>query len=115
MTEFKKEVLLGSEEILKLVEEKQREIQTYTHILAGRAGVEMFLLERVAQVANNQALNIFLFILKNGRVTRKELKRVFSSSSVDRYLPQLEAVEAVESRGTKIRVKRIENTVIGES
>jgi len=108
---FKKETLLGSEEILRLVEEKQRERQEYTHILAHRAGVELFLLERVAQVANNQVLFIFMFILKNGPVTRKELKRVFSSSSVDRYLPQLEAVEAVESRGTKYRVKRIENIV----
>ena len=99
-------MLLGSEEILKRMEEKQREIQALAGILVDRAEIEIILLERVALVVNNQALNIFLFLLKNGPATRRQLKMRFPSSTVDRYMTQLEAVEAVEHRSYKYHVKR---------
>jgi len=105
---FNEKQLYGSQEILRLIQERQGEVRELAGILAGRAGVEVGLLERVATVVNSQAFNIFLFILKNAPVTKRRIKMEFPSTTVDRYLPQLEAVEAIERRGYRYWVKRKE-------
>ena len=105
---FREEQLYGSGEILRLIQEKHGEVRELAGILAGRAGVEVGLLERVAAVVNSQAFNIFLFILKNAPVTKRRIMMEFPSTTVDRYLPQLEAVEAVEHHHYRYRVRRKE-------
>ena len=104
---FREEQLYGSGEILRIIEERQSEVRVLAGILAGRAGVETYLLKRVAALVNNQALNLFLFILEMGPVSMLNIKNEFPSTTVHRYLPQLEAVEAVEHFNHRYRVKRI--------
>ena len=105
---FNEKQLYGSQEILRLIRERQREVRELAGVLAGQAEVEIGLLELVAAVVNSQAFNIFLFILKNAPVTSRRIKMEFPPTTVDRYLPQLEAVGAVEHHNYRYRVRRRE-------
>lgn len=106
--DFRREELYGDERILQLIEEKQSEVRELAGILADRAGVEPYLLERVAGAINHQGFNIFLFILKNGPVTRRRLYIEFPPSTVDRILPLFEGVGAIEHHGVKYQVRRLQ-------
>jgi len=103
---FREEELYGSEEILRQIQGRQEDIRSLAGILARRAGIEMALLEKVALVVNHQALNIFLYILRNAPVSRRRIKMEFPSTTVDRYLPQLEAAGAIEQYMYRYWVKR---------
>jgi len=105
--DFRREELYGDERILQLIEGKQSEVRELAGILADRADVESYLLERVAGAIKNQGLNIFLFILRNGPVTRRHLYKEFPPSTVDRYLPLFEGVEVIERHDYEIWVRRL--------
>ena len=104
---FRREELYGDERVLRLIDEKLSEARELAGILADRAGVEPGLLERVAGVVNHQGFNIFLFILRNGPVTKRRLYTEFPPSTVDRYLPLFEGVEAIEYHDYRYGVRRI--------
>jgi hypothetical protein len=103
---FREEELYGSEEILRKIIEKQEEIRGLSEILVERAEIDVGLLEKVTRVVDHQALNIFVYILKNTPVSRRRIKMEFPSSTVDRYLPQLEAAGAIIHRGFRYWIKR---------
>lgn len=103
---FRVEQLYGSREILSIMKENQDEVIVFAEILADRAEITMDQLKRLGVVVNNQAYNIFLFILEMGPAHLKQVKKVFPHSTVDRVLPKLEAVEVVEHRNYVYRVKR---------
>lgn len=104
---FNEYSLLGVEGLLKKFEEYQERLILIAQVLATRSQIETSLLERLCEILNNQGLNIFVYIFKYEPVTRKQLKHVFPSTTVDRYLPQLEAVQAIEYRKYHYRIKRI--------
>ena len=106
MTGFHSENLLGTKELIQELGEKQKEIQLIAEIIASRAGVEETLLEKLGVVINHQAYHIFLFILKYGPVTRKQLKNVFPSTTIDRYLPLLEGADVIVYRNHRYNIKR---------
>jgi len=73
-----------------------------------RSGIEVHLLEKLAHQANNQVVNIFLFVFKYGPITRRQLKLYFPAGTVNRLLPQLEASGILERREYKYWIKRDE-------
>ncbi|MFP3952220.1 MAG: hypothetical protein ACLFVP_08810 [Candidatus Bathyarchaeia archaeon] len=97
--------LYSNEELLRQLDEHQARIRAIFKTLAFRAGVQIYLLERLASLVNHQAFNIVLFILKNGPVSREKLMTVFPSTTLYRYLPQLEYVGVLELQDSKYWLK----------
>lgn len=110
MPDFNKYSLHGSEALLNELERRAGEIQAIAEILAARAGIETSLLKRLAVVVNNQAFNIFLYVLEYGPVNRKQLNKVFPTSTLKRIIPMLEAAEVIVYRNHRYMVKRMEPT-----
>jgi hypothetical protein len=96
--EFNPAELLPKEKILD-------EINTLLRVLADRVGIEEELLSRLAHVVNNQGLNIFLFILLEAPVSRKQLKRFFPSTTLERWLPRLEGAGVILYRNYRYWIR----------
>ena len=110
LRDFDKHTLYGTETLLERLEVNAKEMKSIAEILADRANIEISQLKRVAYVANNQVLNIYIYILEYGPTPRNQLNKVFPSSTLKRILPQLEAAEVIVYRNHRYMVKRMEST-----
>jgi hypothetical protein len=59
--------------------------------LTRRATLNEDLLRRLAGAVNNQTLDVYVFLSKNGPANRLELETSFSRQNLDRVIPILEA------------------------
>jgi len=106
VTDFNEHSLLGVETLLEEFEEGQENLALIAKALATRSQIETELLERLAITLNNQGLNIFVYIHKYEPVTRRQLKRIFPASTVNRILPLLEGAGVIICRNYHYRIKR---------
>ena len=71
-----------------------------------RMSLNVDLLERLGGAVDNRTYDVFLFLLKYGPATRKELVAVFPDTTLRSVLPKLEAAEVIYIKDFKYWVRR---------
>jgi len=71
-----------------------------------RTKIETSLLERLADAVTNRTYDVFLFLLKYGPATQKEIEAVFSRSTVIGALARLEGSAVIIKKDFKYRVRK---------